>query len=179
MNVFSVDFVGELALFKKNDANDMVHISYNYIHKPVVLGMLGAILGKSGYSKSGKGKMPQFYNDLKDLKIAIIPHYEKPLKKVITGFNNASGMGSDNGTWQVKEQILVGEPEIRYTVIVKANEVPELQNRLKSYETKYPIYYGKNEFFAHYENYREYGSKELSEGEYRINSLLRKSAISF
>lgn len=177
MDVFSIDLIGEMALFKKNDANDIVHISYNFIHKPVVLGILGAIVGYSGYAKSGESKMPEYYKKLKNTKIAITPSYSKPLKKIITGFNNASGMGSDAGTWQIKEQTLVGSPEIKYTIFI-FNDEKQITNILKNYLktgiTEYPIYFGKNEFFAHYENYREYLAKPLPEGEHVIQSLVKK-----
>jgi CRISPR-associated protein Cas5h len=180
MWAFSIDLIGELALFKKNDANDMVHISYNFIHKIVVLGMFGAIMGLKGYSKSGKGKRPEFYEKLKNVKIAIRPHYQKPLKKVVTGFNNASGHANigdkqDGSTWQVREQVLVGSPNIGYTVYVIDDETSkELKDKLSRYETKYPLYFGKNEFFAHYENFTEYEVEAISEKPVIVNSLFRK-----
>lgn len=181
MDAISIDLVGELAFFKKNDANDIVYISYNFIHKPVVLGILGAILGYSGYSKSGSKKMPEYYEKLKGLKIAIQPLYNKPLKKVITGFNNATGLGSDAGTWQIKEQILVGEPFIKYRIFIlddnneqTNNELNKLKGYLKENNSEYPLYFGKNEFFAHYENYQEYEAININIGEYYIYSLIKK-----
>jgi len=181
MKAFSVDFIGDMALFKKNDANDLVFTSYNFIHKPVVLGLFGAILGISGYSKSGKGKHPEYYNQLKNLEIAIKPLFKKPLQKVITGFNNATGhanMGDkkDGATWQIREQVLVGEPTIGFRVFVKENsEISELKQKLRNYETTYPLYFGKNEFFAHYEEFQEYDGFEPTENIARINSLFIRS----
>jgi len=177
VEVFAVDLIGEMALFKKNDANDLVHISYNFIHKPVVLGILGAIVGYSGYSKSGQDNMPDYYEKLKNIKIAIAPLYTKPLKKIITGFNNASGMGSDSGTWQVKEQVLIGSPEIKYTIFIlndNSQEAKSIKDNLINRHIEYPIYFGKNEFFAHYEDYKEYQAIPLQKGEYEIQSLVRK-----
>lgn len=273
MKAYSVDFVGELALFKKNDANDMVHISYNFIHKPILLGMFGSILGYSGYSKTvdvseiaksvndkinkliyviGKNdkltktistkieeiiyllsklkekirlelykskidnilnqlqkskldfkelkKMqlpsleinvarsyPDYYLTLKDVKLAIYPMYEKPLKKVINGFNDSSGFSNSGikggATWQISEQIMIGNPNIRFRVFIlgeKNREVlRKLKERLKRYETEYPLYFGKNEFFAHYENYQEYDVEPLEQGnKYRFHSLIVESKIS-
>jgi len=189
LKAFSIDFVGELALFKKNDANDVVNTSYNFIHKPVILGMFGAICGYSGYAKSErykKGKIeyrtfPEYYQKLKHLKIAIAPFYKKPLKKVITGFNDASGMGSNAGTWQVEDQILVGEPIIKYRVyVLLPDDIDEsltlLRRKVKKGETEYLLYYGKNEFFAHYENYQEYQAETMKESEIAvISSLIKKS----
>ncbi|MBU4446746.1 CRISPR-associated protein Cas5 [bacterium] len=172
---FSVDLVGDFALFKKNDTNDTVHISYNFIHKPAVLGIFGAILGLGGYSQSGTGSHPEYYRELNQLKIAIRPHYHEPLKKVITGFNNASGMGSDDGTWQVREQVLVGNPQIVYTIYVIEDENSKrLKKKTSKYELEYPLYFGKNEFFAHYEKYTEYEVGDISEDIVNIHSLIKK-----
>lgn len=184
MNVSSFDLAGDMAFFKKNDANDMVFISYNFLHKPVVLGIIGAILGISGYSKSKPSQHPDFYTNLKDMKIAILPHYEKPLKKVITGFNNASGLASrstkkQGETWQIKEQILVGEPEIRYTVFVLDNNsvqdglISRLKSILTNRESEYPLYFGKNEFFAYHANYQEYEANPLTDTETFVCGLVK------
>ncbi|GAX59412.1 uncharacterized protein of RAMP superfamily [Candidatus Scalindua japonica] len=184
MNVFSFDIAGDMAFFKKNDANDMVYTSYNFLHKPVTLGIIGAILGISGYSKSKSNQHPDFYTNLMDMKIAILPHYEKPLKKVITGFNNASGLASrstkkQGETWQIREQILMGEPEIRYTVIILNNDsiqdnlMSNLKHLLKNRESEYPLYFGKNEFFAYHEKYQEYEATPLSDTEASVCSLIK------
>ncbi len=196
MKIFSFDLSGEFAFFKKNDANDIALISYNFIHRPVILGLIGAILGIPGYSKSSQNLLPEYFNRLKKLKISIEPYYHKPLKKVITGFNNASGLASRSSegqgqTWQIKEQILVGEPEIRYTIfildndLVDSNLIEDLRNRLKNGETEFPLYYGKNEFFAHHENYVEYDAEILDAEETTFVSLVRlgekkeESSLSF
>lgn len=179
MNVFTVNLKGEMALFKKNDANDIVHISYNFIHKPVILGILGAIVGYSGYAKSGENKMPEYYEKLKKLKISILPHYKDPLKKVINYFNNATGLASKEkgGIWQIKEQVLIGNPEIKYTIFIlndNTREANSIKYNLENGHSEYPIYFGKNEFFAHYEDYKEYEATPMQKGEYEIQSLVRK-----
>ena len=83
MKAFSVDFVGELALFKKNDANDMIHISYNFIHKPMLLGIFGAILGIPGYAKSvDVSKNIKTANEMLCKLMAEIKKEEKLTKKI-------------------------------------------------------------------------------------------------
>ncbi len=189
MKVFSFDLSGEFAFFKKNDANDFLYISYNFIHKPVLLGICGAIAGLPGYATAKDNQNPDYYNRLKSLKMAINPHYIKPLKKVITGFNNASGLASKDSsgkgvTWQIREQILVGEPEIRYTVYLLADQLENqsidaglmdhLKDRLKKGESEYPLYLGKNEFFAYFDQFQEYEAKPMTAKTAIISSLIRK-----
>ncbi|MCK9467375.1 MAG: CRISPR-associated protein Cas5 [Candidatus Absconditabacterales bacterium] len=181
MNVFSFDLVGDFAMFKKNDANDIIFMTYNFIHKPAILGMIGAIMGYSGYSKSGNGKDPEYYEKLKDLYISIIPNYSKPLSKTIVGFNDSSGLSSTDSynnanTWQVREQILVGDSKkIKYTIFIKkAGELEScIETNIKNGITKYPLYFGKNEFFAHYENYQTYKGTLISNGIGKIDSLVK------
>jgi len=94
MKAFSFDLAGEFAFFKKNDTNDFLLVSYNFIHKPVILGICGAIAGLPGYARAVKDDFPVYYQKLKGIKMGIKPHYYQPLKKVITGFNNSSGLAS-------------------------------------------------------------------------------------
>jgi len=185
MKAFSFDLAGEFAFFKKNDANDFLFVSYNFIHKPVVLGICGAIAGLPGYARAAAGDFPAYYRQFQALKLAIKPHYFQPLKKVITGFNHAAGLASRSSanqgqTWQIKEQILVGEPEIRFTVFILEDEAVEpalmvgFKQRLEKGETVYPLYFGKNEFFAVFDGYREYEAVPLAEKSVRFDSLVRK-----
>ncbi len=183
MRAFSFDLIGELALFKKNDANDIVLISYNFIHKPALLGILGAIVGLSGYGNNRKeDSFALYYEKLKNLKIAIVPYYNKPLKKAIVDFNNASGLASDEkGAWQIREQILVGEPLIKYEVIIledgdgeEKEYIDKLKDKISSKSSEFPLYFGKNEFFAWFENYREYEAKKREE---RSEELILDSLI--
>ncbi|MGM0641731.1 MAG: CRISPR-associated protein Cas5 [Thermotogota bacterium] len=184
MKAFSVDFTGDFALFKKNDANDVVHVSYNFIHKPVILGLFGAITGLTGYAQSGQGKHPEFYEKYKDLTISVLPHYYKPLKKTIVGFNNASGLANkgkynDGATWQVSEQVLCGiGGKIKYTVFVlEGKKTSNLKATLQNYKTEFPLYFGKNEFFAHYENFKTYEAAKITESKIKPDSLILNSSI--
>jgi len=187
MKAFSFDLAGEFAFFKKNDANDFLYVSYNFIHKPVVLGTCGAILGLPGYARAVENNFPAYYERLKAIKLGIKPHYYKPLKKVITGFNHSAGLASKSSegkgqTWQIKEQILVGEPEIRYTIFILDDERGEVEPALMAHfkkslekgDTEYPLYFGKNEFFACFDNYREYEAVPLEEKTAMFSSLVRK-----
>ncbi|MCR1810360.1 CRISPR-associated protein Cas5 [Sulfurospirillum sp. hDNRA2] len=92
---------GKTACFRKPDVNVFAYFTYNNIHKPALLGMLGAIIGLGGHNqlfdkkkrlevelKNSKGEekkivekklqevdkeLPQFYQELQHFKIAITP----------------------------------------------------------------------------------------------------------
>ncbi len=114
---------GKTACFRKPDVNQFAYFSYNNIHKPALLGLLGSIIGLGGYTqlhdkkalikekiKKAKGKdkkalqeelrileedYPQFYEKLKGLKVSITPlaPYGYFAKKIQV-FNNSVGYAS-------------------------------------------------------------------------------------
>jgi CRISPR-associated protein Cas5h len=101
MKALSFEIGGKTAIFKKPDVNSYAYFTYNNIHKPALLGILGAIIGLKGYTqlfdekklmdkkiKEAKAKdkkelqeqkkileqcYPQYYQKLKDLKVSIVP----------------------------------------------------------------------------------------------------------
>ena len=85
MEILKFKLSGKSAFFKKPEVNTYCYFTYGNIHRVALLGILGAILGYKGYSqmqdilsnKKKKGKLessyPEFYEKLKDLKIAILP----------------------------------------------------------------------------------------------------------
>lgn len=119
----SFEIGGKTAIFKKPDVNSYAYFTYNNIHKPALLGILGAIIGLKGYTqlhdekkalgvkiKEAKGSekkllqeekekldksYPEFYEKLKNLKISIIPLSEHGyFSKKIQVFNNSVGYAS-------------------------------------------------------------------------------------
>lgn len=183
---FCFNIAGDFAFFKKNDANDAVLISYNFIHKPAVLGIMGAILGLKGYPDQSN----EFYEKLKNFKIAIVPKYTKPLTKFVVVFNDSSGLSSkeQGGILQIREQVLFGRDEpIRYEIVVplrtefSQSEVQiweELRQRISKKESVYPLYFGKNEFPAYIESFSEvYLKKACTNKSYRLKGLAMESRI--
>lgn len=82
MQILKLNLSGRTAFFRQNDFCDFnTSYTYGHIHKLALLGMLGAILGLNGhlYSSITKSKEvhPEFYNRLKDLKVAIVPNANK------------------------------------------------------------------------------------------------------
>ena len=62
---------GKHAFFKYPNFN-IINFTYSHIHKPALLGLLGAIVGYNGYrSISEDDVYPEYYKKLKNLKIRI------------------------------------------------------------------------------------------------------------
>ena len=166
---------GKTAFFKKPDVNTYYYFTYTSIHKVALLGMFGAILGLGGYNERNNNreikkikedfKYPEFYEKLKELKVAIVPTNDKDLKqgkgyitfdgyvnKKIQTFNNSVGYASyhTGGNLIVKEQWLENPVwEIYLKVDSKISE--ELAKRFMNYNFTYMPYLGKNDHYANIE----------------------------
>lgn len=162
MQAIKFNLSGKTAIFKRPDVNAYCLFTYSHIHKPALLGILGSICGFKGYNqqkaynnkclqekrKSDILEYPEFYEKLKDIKIAIIPKSPIFSTKKQT-FNNSVGYAnSDGGTLIVVEQWLEN-PAWEIYILLDGSEVTEnLKNRLINKDFIYVPYLGKNDHFA-------------------------------
>ena len=126
MNVLKFTLSGTGACFNRPQINS-AHLTYSHIHKLVLLGIFGAILGYSGHKREddyatnmkaaqvsntkikkikNKVDYPEFYEKLKSLKISIVPH-KKAFQKKMFNFNCSTGHANNGSTLIVKEERLV------------------------------------------------------------------------
>ena len=177
--LISFDLKAEMGFFKKPDINDGIYLTYNMLHKPALLGILGAIVGLQGYQKNGE--FPIYYQKLKHLKIGIAPlesdngNYTKD----IVAYNNGTGFASSEagGNLIIREQVLI-KPSYRcYLLLNLDNETEKvLYDRIAKYEAEFLPYMGKNDFSAWWENVREYDfAKFPITGNYKIASVFAKT----
>ncbi|WP_287570311.1 CRISPR-associated protein Cas5 [Thermosipho sp. (in: thermotogales)] len=188
MKAFSFELKGDMGFFKKNDTNSIVYTTYNFIHKLAVFGIFGAILGFEGYKRDKKSSFMEYYEKFKNFKVAIIPLYKKPPKKTLVIYNNSTGLASKEagGVLQVKEQVIV--ENLGYKIFVpflasfNENEkqlYEKLEYMIKNKYAEYPIYFGKNEFLAYFENYNSLEIKKLEFEESHVNSLVKMEDVEF
>jgi len=154
---------GKTACFRKPDVNSYAYFTYNNIHKPALLGLLGAILGLGGHTQLSRKNhglkptalnydkgFPEYYEKLKDLKIAIRPLAPMGLfSKRIQSFNNSVGYASkeQGGNLIVREQWLEN-PEWEI-VILEDGSIDDalfktLKERLLNAKATFIPYLGKN-----------------------------------
>ena len=165
--LISFTIKAEFGMFKKPDINDKIFVSYNMIHKPYLLGILGAIMGYAGHNQNkDKSKMPEYYEKLKDIRVAIAPSDENGgiFKKEFIIFNNTTNGSIAN----ITEQTLVNPA---YRIYLELDDVKHknLIDSLNNNQAVYPPYMGKNEFslwwdnFSIHENFDEIKSKDKFE----------------
>ncbi len=180
MKAISFILSGKTAMFKKPDVNSYAYFTYNNIHKPALLGILGSIIGLGGYTqlfnknkqieeknKNIKKKedkkhlddgFPEFYEKLKDLKISIRPLGRNGyFSKKIQAFNNSVGYASkeQGGNLIVREQWL--ENPSWQIIILEDNtkEFTKLKDYLLNGKSVFIPYLGKNDHPAKIDKVKE------------------------
>src|SRR5690554_6621397 len=106
MRLISFDIPSNFGFFRKPETNNTLNVSYNMIHKPVVLGILGAIIGLDGYRR--KGEFPGYYQKLKNIKLGISPlsHERGNFMKTPIKHSNTVGYANQRTNFLTEELTL-------------------------------------------------------------------------
>lgn len=151
--ILSFDLHADFGFFKKPDVNDnkrTPYLSYNMLHKPALLGILGAIVGFKGYEK--RGVLPEYYQRLKHLPVGIAPvpgsHEQGNFVKTTLTFNNSVGYASQEkgGNLMITEHFLM-RPAYRCYLLLDDQEAlqAKLLEYLQEQKAEFLPYFGKNE----------------------------------
>jgi CRISPR-associated protein Cas5h len=107
--LISFDLYADMGFLKKPDINEKIYLTYNMLHKPCVLGILGAIAGLEGFTKNNE--FPEYYQKLKHIPIGIKPigdHCDNGnFAKNVTAYTNTIGFANTDGNLIVSEQTLI------------------------------------------------------------------------
>jgi len=182
MKLISFDLKADFAFFRKPDTNATINLSYNIIHRPAVLGILGAIIGLEGYKE--KGKMPQYYEVLKNMRIGIEPlnHDKGNYAKTNIKYSNTVGY-ANKGTTFLTEELTLIKPEYRIYLLLDEEDSfqKQLVENLKKGYAEYIPYLGKNEFTAWWssDSFKEYhfSEKEIPKESIKILSIFQKKNV--
>lgn len=175
--LISFDLKADFAFFKKPDYNDGLLLSYNMLHKPALLGILGAIAGLAGYKK--KGELPEYYVKLQEILVSIEPLGDEKgnFQKTAVKYTNTVGYANLDGNLLIEETMLV-KPGYRCYLLLNMDN--EIQHKLYDYVTgsiaEYIPYLGKNEYQAWLgDDIKEYDFSQFSpSNEFVIESLFVK-----
>jgi len=176
-HLLSFDLRADFACFKKPDVNEGIILTFNSLHKPALLGILGAITGLKGYSR--KGEFPEYYQVFKNLPVGIEPlegfHEKGNFNKTIIKYTNTVGYANADGTLIVTEQTLI-RPGYRCYVLLDdtIQQHATLLEQLQKGQSVYLPYLGKNEFSAWWSevSVKEYSySPFTTSSDFKIASL--------
>lgn len=181
-----IDLTAKTAILRKPESNE-IYYTYNFPHKIMVLGMLGAIIGLNGYNyyalKKNLGEdieeMPEFYTKLQNLKIAIIPKIqEHNFARKIQTFNNSVGYASkeEGNNLVIKEQWLENPCWQIYILEDETSEYEKIKDYLLHRKCEYIPYIGKNDHFADIKNV-EMVQVEKVQNSKKIDSIFKENII--
>ena len=179
MKLISFDLKADFAFFRIPDTNATINLSYNIIHRPAVLGVLGAILGLDGYKE--KGKLPQYYEVLKDVRIGVEPlnHDKGNYTKTNIKYSNTVGY-ANKGTNFLTEELTLVKPEYRIYLLLDEDNgyQKQLLDNIRDGCAEFIPYLGKNEFTAWWttNSYKEYHFSDEKEpiGSIKIKTIFQK-----
>lgn len=179
--LISFDLKADFGFFRKPDLNSGMVLSYNMLHKPALLGILGAITGLSGYEKYGD--FPEYYKVFKDIPIGIAPldgfHEKGNFQKTNIKYTNTVGYANADGNLLIEENTLI-KPAYKCFVLfdLAIAEHQKAHNNIMNCCAEYVPYFGKNEFSTWWnlESVEEYSFEEFTfDKEFRIDSLFIKN----
>ena len=184
MTLISFDLQADFAMFKKPDVNDGLQLSFNLLHKPALLGILGAVAGLDGYQQ--KGVFPAYYRAFSNLRVGIEPlegwHDKGNFVKTVIKYTNTVGYANADGNLIVTEQTL-RRPAYRCYLLIDLDEEVQalLHHRIRAGEAEYLPYLGKNECAAWWdiESVREYNFEPfVADADFKVSSIfVRKYPI--
>jgi CRISPR-associated protein Cas5h len=150
--LISFDLRADFGVFKKPDVNEGLQLTFNLLHKPALLGILGAIAGLEGYQR--QGIFPVYYYKFRDLRVGIEPlgHDKGNFVKTVIKYTNTVGYANADGNLIVTEQTLC-RPAYRVYLLLDLDieEQAQLNDRIRAGEAEYLPYFGKNECAAWWE----------------------------
>lgn len=212
MKVLKFNLSGDFAFFKNEVMND-IYDTYPHIHKPALLGLFGAILGYDGYAQTQKvfGKTdnsyPEYYQKLKDLKVAIVPK-KQSFTKILETFTNTTAMfnrvtvmdkkekdetedenndevkkvkdqksDKKSGATLIVKQFWLEKPSWDIYLMVDNEESKKIEESILNFKTVYSLYLGANNHFANISDIGILEGKEITENSFIISSLIKADEI--
>jgi CRISPR-associated protein Cas5h len=150
------------------------------LHKPALLGILGAIAGLNGYQK--KGVFPEYYEQLKNLMIGVEPlnHDQGNFQKTVIKYSNTVGYANKGTTYLTEEATLIN-PAYRVYLLLDDNIKiqAKLYDSITNGKSEYVPYFGKNEHNIWWEKdevqeYEFEGVGEMNDS-YKVKTLFEKN----
>ncbi len=180
--LISFDLRAGFGVFKKPDVNEGLQLTFNLLHKPALLGILGAIAGLEGYQR--RGVFPDYYEKLGKLRVGIEPlgHEKGNFVKTVIKYTNTVGYANADGNLLITEQTL-RSPAFRIYLLLDLDEPTQLylHDRVRAGEADYLPYFGKNECSAWWEkeSVKTYDFEQFPQDvDFRIKTIfIRKNQV--
>lgn len=152
MKILKFNISGKTAFFKKPDVNTYRYLTYGQLHKVALMGILGCVIGLNGYREQLEDDaFPEFYEKLKNIKVAIEPVSKNGRASFIKSFqtfNNSVGYASfeKGGNLIIKEQWLVDVSWDIY-LVVEDEITNRIADNILNRNSVFIPYLGKNDHY--------------------------------
>lgn len=180
MKALKFDIYGKYAFFKNPESNTGTEFSFEHIHKPCLLGMVGCILGMNGMNKLTKENPKlEYYENLKDIKVSIVPN-EVVFNKFKETITNTVGYANDGNAQILNRKVL---QDVGWTIYVLKDSIKEdfwseLCYLLENHESKYPLYLGNNSYKAKVDNFEIVDLEQINDVDnITISSIFKESIV--
>lgn len=180
MRILKFNLEGNTAFFKIPEVNSVCYFTYGNIHKPALLGLLGAIKGYKGYQQKYTD-WPEYYTKLKDLKVSILPQPKDGyFHKKIQSFNNSVGYASTEtgGNLIIKEQWIENPQWTIYVKLDNEASVSIAESILKN-KCIYMPYLGKNDHPATITDVAAFEAEEADPTDKMIRCIMPENLAEF
>lgn len=178
--LISFDLQADFGFFRKPETNEGIALTYTHLHKPALLGILGAIIGLGGYRK--KGEVPEYAQKLAEVKVGVQPLNtdQGNFPKTVVKYTNTVGYANKGSNFLAEEAMLV-KPAYRVFLLLDDDDEhhAKLIDYLKTGQAEFLPYFGKNEHAAWWsaDSFREYADFEVVDERlenFKIGSLFEK-----
>lgn len=146
MEVLKFTLSGSGATFSNNSSNAVI-TTYPHIHKVALCGLIGAVIG---IEKESQNPM-KFYNELKSLKIAIVPKKNK-FNINQTTHTNTTGHYNKRCTYLICYDELINPSWDIYIADTGNKYFSKLKEYMLDGKSHFLPYLGKNKWFAKFSN---------------------------
>lgn len=184
MDILKFKLSGKSAFFKMPEVNTYYYFTYGNVHKVVLLGIFGAVLGYDGYQQQEKNQVyPEFYERLKELAISVVPKESSKgyISKKVQSFNNSVGYASQEagGNLIIKQQWLE-RPEWEIYVRLDCDEAQKIKEYFLQGKCVYVPYLGSNDHPANITSVQLLTGENIQHQEIdRIHSIVPADSCEF
>lgn len=179
--IISFIIKAEKGFLKKPDINEGIYLTFNMLHKPALLGILGAIIGLKGYMKNEE--FPKHYQILKTLPVGTKPIGDEQgvFKKTVITYTNTTGFASEEsgGILTIREQTLINPSYKIYLLLDLDNGYErKLYEYIRDQKSEFLPYIGKNDYSLWWDKnkVKRYKFEEVKqiEASYKVETIFKK-----
>jgi len=153
MNILKFDLYSNFCYFQ-DKVNIKSNISFPSIHRPALLGMLGAILGFDGFSKVKNNNSILYIEHLNSIEVGIVlKNTSFEYSKVKTTDSTLLDISNERNRQTLKTEYIINNPSFEIYLKIPDKELfEEIYFRLKNRKYHFEPSLGKSYFFANIKN---------------------------